>query len=497
MSRMISYEWNCPGCGRVREAPVWSILDAAERPEVITPDAPGLTFVACPACGAQALIDAPLLLIRPGEALPLLLALGVSELGQPSPVSGARLERIARAERSGHDGVTGPMIPLPRCLLPLVLIRDVTEDCADPDGAAEAIRGIGVTEPLAGWYRTFLRMVSDSEPQRRAEQALRLLLEVPPTELPDFLESHPELGSAAALSIVAERAAAVPEEHRYVLQAQLRLVQDLAGGMPVAEVSADYLAAIEQAGRQLNEELAGLMNQVLANPGPDGIPHARAALQMAIALGHTNLEAELSADLAQRTLTVLVPDSEAIENAIGLLRRALSLIPDNDPRWSAWAGNLAAAYRGRIAGDPSENWENARDLLDRACAATDREADSRRRAINHTNYGLLLSERPGGSTPEDLDQAVEHFRIGLQDRSPEVNSIDWAYSQLNLGLLYRRRATGSDLADAADCYRQALEHLHASDNPQLWATLQNNLADVLLATDPADAAGAAASARAA
>lgn len=496
VSRMIVYGWACPGCDRVQEAPVWSILDAAERPEIITLGAPGLTFVACPSCAAQALIDAPLLLIRPGEALPLLLALGTDELGQSSPASGARLAAIASSERAGHDDLVGPMIPLPRCLLPLVLIRDVAEDCADPTLAVEAVHAAGVTEPFAGWYETFLGLVRDSEPQRRAERALRLLLEVPPTGLPDFLDSHPELGGATALSIVRERASAAPEEHRHVLQAQLRLVEDMTDSKPVTEIAAEYLALIGQAGRQLNEELAELMDQALANPGPDGIPQARAALQMSIVLGYGDLEAELSADLAERILTLHTPDSRATEDAIGLLKRALSLIPENDLRWSAWAGNLAGAYSRRIAGDPAENWETALDLFDRGCAAADQEADSRRRAIIHTNYGLLLSERPGGSTPEDLDQAVEHFRIGLQYRSPEINRVDWAYSQLNLGLLYRRRATGSDLADAADCYRQALVHLHPPDNPQLWATLQNNLADVLLAADPADASGAAACAEA-
>ena len=50
---------------------------------------------------------------------------------------------------------------------------------------------------------------------------------------------------------------------------------------------------------------------------------------------------------------------------------------------------------------------------------------------------------------------------------------------------------------AADCYRQALAHLQPADQPQLWATLQNNLADVLLSSPSADAAAAAKAAGAA
>jgi hypothetical protein len=65
--------------------------------------------------------------------------------------------------------------------------------------------------------------------------------------------------------------------------------------------------------------------------------------------------------------------------------------------------------------------------------------------------------------------------------------VDWAYSQLNLGLLYRRRGTGNDRSDAAECYRRGLAHLSLEDHRQLWATLQTNLASLLLDSDPPDA----------
>ena len=130
-------------------------------------------------------------------------------------------------------------------------------------------------------------------------------------------------------------------------------------------------------------------------------------------------------------------------------------------------------------------------LFDRACAAADRETSPRTWAINHTNYGLLLSERPGGPRPGDLDSGIEHMRAALEVRSPQLNVVDWAYSQLNLGLLHQRRATGDDLKTAAEYYRQALAHLKPADHPQLWAALQNNLGDALLSSDPTDAPGAA------
>ncbi len=492
VSRMIAYEWRCTGCDRSQEAPVWSVLDAGERPDAVAPLTPGLAFVACPACGTQASIDAPMLLIRPADALPKLVAVGASELAGQSPTSGEQLAREALAARARTDDVIGPMIPLPRLLLPLVLTRDVAADSADRD---RAIRDTGIPEPLAGWYRWFLQLVRKSELQRRASLALRQLLTVPPADLPGFLDAHPELGSTAALGVVSELASEATGANAEVVQTYVQLVEGLAARKPAPQVAAEYLAAAERSGRMLHEELNELIVQAREHPGPEGIAHARAALDMAVRLGHSDLEAQLSADLAERLLAVLVPDSKAIEEAIGLLRRALTLIPDDDLQWPAWAGNLGLAYHRRIIGDPAENWETARDLLERACGASDRDSDPRRWAICQTNYGFLLSERPDGSTPEDLDLAIEHLRAGLRERSPQVNRVDWAYSQLNLGLLYRRRAVGSDLGDAAECYRQALAHLHPADDTQLWAALQNNLADVLLTGDPADTAGAAMAAR--
>lgn len=77
-------------------------------------DVLGLAVVACQACGALALIEAPLLLVRPGDYLPLLVAVARSELGDPSPSSGPQLLREAQAAGLRGEGLIGPMVPLPR-----------------------------------------------------------------------------------------------------------------------------------------------------------------------------------------------------------------------------------------------------------------------------------------------------------------------------------------------------------------------------------------------
>jgi tetratricopeptide (TPR) repeat protein len=495
VSRMIAYSWECAGCESSQEVPVWRILHAGERPDVVAPDVLGLIVVACPACGAVALIEASMLLVRPGDYLPLLIAVAGSELADPSPSSGPQLLLEAQAAGLPGDGLIGPMVPLPRPLVPLVLTRDVAADAADPERACQEIRSAG--QLLSDWYRTFLYNVGASEPERRAARALHELLGVPRDDLPDFLESHPELGSEAAIAIVAgELADPTAHEDVTFLQARMQLVKGLAADQPARQAAAEYLAALDQFGRELNGRLTRLITRAQEIPGPKGIPQAREALELASALGVTEAEAELSAELAFRLLSVLPPDDQAIEEVIKLYERALSLVPEADRRHSAWVGNLAAAYHRRSIGDPAQNWEIMLRLLDSACTPAEREADPRRWAMNQTNYGLLLSERPGGASAEDLSHGIERIRAGLKERSPQRNVMDWAYSQLNLGLLHQRRAADGDLQEAERCYRQALRLLQPADQPQLWATLQNNLADVLLASDPVDAAGAVSAAEA-
>ncbi len=469
----------------------------ASAQNAVEPRAPGLVCVSCPACGSQALIRSTMLLIRPGDPLPLLLAIaGGGETQERSEATGVELAQEAWEAGAAESGaLVGRMVPVPRLLLLLALTRDVVADAADPDRAFQQVRGFG--EQVAGWYQAFLDLVRSSEPERRAELTLRELSGVPLDQLAEFLDSHPELGGPAVLARVTDQLAAGsggPDTE--LLQAQVHLVQSLADGTPAQEVAADYIQALEQFGGLLNERFQRLLKLAGDHPGPDGIPQAREALAMATTLGHQDPEAYLSAALALRLLTGAGLDARKVEEAIGLLRHALTLIPDSDPRWPAWAGNLATAYHRRTTGDLTENWEAARHLLDRACATTDRATDPRAWAINQTNYGLLLSERPGGSRPGDLASGIEHLLAGLEERSPQANAVDWAYSQLNLGLLYYRRAEGGDPETAVDCYRQALAHLQPADQPQLWATLQNNLADVLLSSESHDAAGAAEAARA-
>jgi tetratricopeptide (TPR) repeat protein len=500
VSSRVDYRWRCGGCNGIQEVPIWRILDSRERGDVIEQLGAGLSWVFCPKCGTVVDIDAPLLLIRPQDPLPLLLAVPISELGGPplAPPSGAALGQEARAALENTAGITGPMIPLPRILLPVVLARDASTDAADPDRAAQEVFGEELSL-VGSWYRSFLDIVRSSAPERRLMRTFDELWRVPPQELEDFLRDHLELRTTDAVSVATAQLAALPDEQnddpvltqfRTIMRARLHLVEGLVRSDHIPSLVTDYLAALERGAASVNARLAQLLNAVRAQPGIAGVPQLREALDMAVGLHDENLEAVLSADLGARLLSQPIKDNATIEECIRLLERALSLLPEGHARWAQVASNLGSAYQQRVSGDAFENWDTARSLIQRACDAIDRAADTRSWAVYQTNYGFLLSERPGGSTAEDLDRAIDYVRSGLEERSPERNVIDWAYSLINLGMLHRRRGAVGDEVTARDCYERALAHLAPDDDLQLWVRLQNNLADLFLSVKPPDLAKA-------
>jgi CHAT domain-containing protein len=508
VSRRVPYTWRCEACGSAQEAPVWRILDARERGDVVEEAGPGLADVTCGDCGARAYIDAPLLLIRPGNPLPLLLAMPVVALDDPGPWIHELGSEALEALGGDAAGITEPMMPLPRWLLPVVLGRDVMSDLDDPAGAGREVSDQDAA--VAGWYYRFLELVRETEGERRLLSALQKLWSIPPPELAGFLADHPELGSRDAVSLVRAEVdnfhgvasdrtpfgRVATDESDEPLRARLALVEGLASGRPAADVAREYLAALERFGARVNADFDQLLTAVTENPGPGGIPMLRQAQQMANDLHYEQVEADLGADLAARLLALPRNSAEDTEEAIGLLRRSLSLLPEDDPRWLTVAADLAAAYNRRLSGDPVTKWEAQRELMERASGLCDRAADPRTWAVIQTNYGLLLAEHPGGGQ-DDLRRGIEHIQAGLEERSPQRNVVDWAYSLLNLGLLYSRSETAADHARARECYQQALAHLQPADDLILWTTLQNNLADVLLAADSLDLDAAESAARSA
>lgn len=495
VSSRSSYTWRCSHCDEVQSAPIWRLLDARERPDVLAELAPGLASVVCPVCAAQAPIEAPLLLIRPGAPLSLLLAVSLEELNGIVVSSAPELSDEARvALRRTQRRLPAPMIPIPRLILPLALTRDVAQDLADPGATYD---GLHASQPAAtDLYLSFLDVVRSSEPERRIARILAELWSIDSAQLVEYLDSHPELASPIALSYgAADVAAESNSKWEGPLHIRQRLLESLRSGMQTSEVVRAYVADIKAFVRQLQEEVNHLRNQAAEKPDPEGIRLLYNALDIVAPGLDPALEAELCIQLGGRLAADRAAGVDAIEEAIRLFSRALALISEDRPEWARTAGNLAYAYSQRTVGDRKQNWNNAHELLQRA-SLVDRNTNPRTWAIIQTNLGLLFADRPDRSA-DDLNRGIEHIRAGMQERSPADNVTDWAYSLVNLGVLYQRRGGAADLRLARNGYHQALEHLGPDDDLPLWSTIQHNLADALLSSEPPDLDGAEAAARAA
>jgi CHAT domain-containing protein len=482
VSRMIAYRWGCRRCGREQEADVWRIVYAPEHEDLLERGGPGLAGVVCAVCGNPAEVTEPVLVIRPEDPLPLLLGVPLSQADNPE-MPGRELGREAVNSRRDLSGIPGPMIPLPRTHIAVAVARNPSDDAEDPEKAAGD--AFSADPENARLYRVFLQRVRDAEMERKAASTLQELWSVLPDELAAFLTEHPELGSPFALAGARWELAQHPDDGREVFEARLALMEGLASGAAPDRAARDYLAAIERFGANVNATFNSLLADVNANPGLAGIPYLRSARQMAAQLSHGTLEADLGADLAHRLLSQPKGSQEDLEEAISLLERSLTLVDEHYEHWAEMAANLAAAYRLRPGGDVTQKWEAARQLMERASNAVDRAGDPRQWAALQTNYGLLLAERPDGG-PEDLDRGIAHIQAGLEERSPEQDVRDWAYSQVNLGWIYSRRRAAGDLDSALTCYQQVLARLQPADDALLWATLQNNYADLQLQTEHPD-----------
>jgi hypothetical protein len=231
VSRTIPYRWDCVRCGRRQEATAWRIVYLPEHKDLLKLASPGLAGVACATCGYPAELDEPVLVIRPGDPMPLLLGLPLSRVDNPEEPS-RELAREAAHSLGDISGIPGPMIALPRALIAVALARQPRDDAEDPEkGAHDAF---GADTENARLYQAFLRRVRDVEVERKAASTMQELWSVPAGELAAFLTDHPELGSAFAIAGARWELAQHPEDGREVFEARLALMERLGSSTNVA-----------------------------------------------------------------------------------------------------------------------------------------------------------------------------------------------------------------------------------------------------------------------
>ena len=137
-----SADLHCPDCGQPFRAEVWLIVDVAERPDLLARlRAARLHLLPCPHCGAEPMLDAPLLVYSPAsgplpEETPRLIFSPAHETAaeQAREQALGLLQHLASAlGEAWQDGWLHEMATVQRALLPVALSDD-------PEAALEDLR---------------------------------------------------------------------------------------------------------------------------------------------------------------------------------------------------------------------------------------------------------------------------------------------------------------------------------------------------------------------
>lgn len=459
---------------------MWRVLLEAERPDVVRGGGEGFHFATCGSCGRHTAVENVLVLVldrgpervlvaRPEVLTPLMDDLkDVSDVFPPQVLASAS--------------------PIPRWLLPVLLARDLDVDLAAPEAAAAEV-GLTFGALARASYGWFLARAADRV-ERAADLALvETLFSVADGALGKWLVEHPRAHSEAARRTVAAVMAAAQAAGDLAsagsLELTLRLLGSAAGGENPREIEtrfrSDLLAHSAETVEPVVRELWGraedpdaevsvpALRKLLTGPGCRG-PHGqerRTALNL------------LAAHLLARG------DGTSVKEAVVLLEDVRATSPTRDVLWVQATGNLATVFGAHGRGDVIDDWATSVALLKEAAVST--AGDRRGRGIYLRNLGLALSGRPGGSTSQELDEALAHLTASLEGLTADDDLEDWAHSQVDLGLVHMRRG---DAQAAADQYAAVVDKLGGTGHNRLLVFARLNLSGALLAGDPPDPAGA-------
>jgi len=256
----------CPRCGRAFEGEIGLILDTSERPDLLERARDGtLHTVACPHCGHETEVDAPLLVLRPGATPPLLFSpaqrtTAEEDRKQAAGLVGALRERMGADWREewlaqGLPGVPRPLLPAALSDDPEAALRQMAEQ------ARREIERLREKDPEA--YRQLKEAARQAMQRMPLVQTLQEFIQARTwAESRRILEAHPELLGDEADALLGqlvqgaqaqgdEDARRVLEQHRALLRRcrEVGIEQafaELGAGLPIPpEFQADPRLAQE------------------------------------------------------------------------------------------------------------------------------------------------------------------------------------------------------------------------------------------------------------
>lgn len=504
---MAELECSCQACGQTSRESAWVAVDLAERPDLRSHLAAGAWLSSvCNSCRGPVPRLAPLLVTRLDPMAPVVLAVPSEaiERGEDHLVAASELVREVR-ERLGAavNHVPGPVLIAPHAALALAASRDVQRDAEDSSRIA------GLPPEQEHDYRVFIQAVVESAFERRLGYALdHLLMPREPSEFASFFASYPELLSTEAIRRLEakadaaqggaeqaiDRAAVLLLEHSQKGQAEsawreyFEVVQKISASLIHPQIGELFDQAEQHVERAEWIELLGVAERLLFFGEIEGGEEIEAPAADYAAVALTHIEG---------------PGREArYDRAIAYFSRELEILdlrPDLDEgtRRASILQNLGAAYSSKHVGDELANQERGRALQEQALRHVSMSEDGRLTAMVHTNLGLNLLElarlQPTQSidpTEEDVRArddlvrlAIPHFETALEWRSFERDPLDWAFTELNLGLAYARLRIGDrhgDIRRALSHYAEAARGFDAAAaDRHLANTLQNMSSETL------------------
>jgi hypothetical protein len=454
----------------------------------------------CPGCEAAIERAAPVLVLQLSPEAPVVLGVPDRDLLADDPIAPHRDLLDSTLEKLGirrHD-IPGPVVAAPFDVLAFSARRDVAADMvANPEALDAPIE-------TARRYRVFLDILRASRPERRINVALaRLMALRSADDLGAAFVELPELRERGVRErLKQELAVARDDEERHIAQARLDLVATASTGRSDEGWSDYERALLELSEHHVGPRVLSLLDQLRAEEGGDaarGIALGEALLVQLRGLGMNGLHLEALLRTVAACNDAEGSDVEdRLDRVIALCQEALNLIAagmddlvaETLEEWHVRAlVNLGAAYSRRYRGDPTANHERAceaaRQVLDRVSF----ESNPNVWAMIKTNLGISLMNRAKERSEDDperereIAEAMTLFGDALRWRSFERDPLDWAYTQMGLGLAYgHRRGTDrrGDLNAAIEHHRACAQGAHAAGARPLQAQAWHNFASELV-----------------
>lgn len=495
------FKRDCPKCRHRFNELVWLAIDLGERRDLCAGIADGsFAGISCPQCGNQEERPEPLILLRAAEDAPLIQVSSVETLQKHDPFEDGRAiasEVMGRLGGAAGD-IPGPMLLAPWVCVQLGLRRDLGADAAESKRALQEVRdeyGVEVERT----YSLFLRDIVNSGTQRRLNLAIRGLFSVTnASELEELFDQCPELATEEARANRADWVHhAQDDEERAVAEGHLALITEAAEGDYEAAWHTHEQRLLEFSDSYVNPQIEGLLIGLESETDPERIINqASELLRLAEQIGNRGLEAEAARRLAFALFSTREADPVRLPRAIELMERAVAIFEEDpelgdEPLRAVLLQNLGVAMAERTDGDPVAVQQLAIECQGRALHHLSIDNDGKAWATAKTNLALSQLElarlQPAGSTSASrqkmIMEAIGHLEDALRFRSFEREPLDWAYTQINLGVAFTHRHSvnrQTDIERASAHYRDAIRGFRAAGNDELAAQALSNRARLSL-----------------